>query len=71
MARIGFDAAPLRDALANDLSFDAVSSHSPTDIQLATAAAPGPVVVLEAETGSGKTEAALWRFAVLLAAGKG
>lgn len=29
-----------------------------------------PVVVLEAETGSGKTEAALWRFASLFAAGK-
>jgi hypothetical protein len=70
LARIGFDAAPLRDALPSDLSFDAVSSHPPTDIQLATAEAPGPVVVLEAETGSGKTEAALWRFAALLAAGK-
>jgi CRISPR-associated endonuclease/helicase Cas3 len=70
LARIGFDAAPLRDALPSNLSFDAVSSHPPTDIQLATAEAPGPVVVLEAETGSGKTEAALWRFAALLAAGK-
>jgi hypothetical protein len=70
LARIGFDAAPLREALPSDLSFDAVSSHAPTDIQLATAEAPGPVVVLEAETGSGKTEAALWRFAALLAAGK-
>ena len=28
------------------------------------------LVILEAETGSGKTEAALWRFAQLLAAGK-
>jgi CRISPR-associated endonuclease/helicase Cas3 len=70
LARIGFDAAPLRDALPSDLSFDAVSSHPPTDIQLATAEAPGPVVVLEAETGSGKTEAALWRFATLFATGK-
>jgi CRISPR-associated endonuclease/helicase Cas3 len=70
LARIGFDAAPLRNALPSDLSFDAVSSYQPTDIQLAAAEAPGPVVVLEAETGSGKTEAALWRFAKLLAAGK-
>lgn len=30
----------------------------------------GPVVVLEAETGSGKTEAALWRFLYLWRAGK-
>jgi CRISPR-associated endonuclease/helicase Cas3 len=70
LSRIGFDAAPLRDALPCDLSFHAVSTHHPTGIQLATAEAPGPVVVLEAETGSGKTEAALWRFAVLFAAGK-
>jgi CRISPR-associated endonuclease/helicase Cas3 len=68
LARIGFDAAPMRKALPRDLSFHAVSSHPPTEIQLATAEAPGPVVVLEAETGSGKTEAALWRFASLFAA---
>lgn len=30
----------------------------------------GPIVVLEAETGSGKTEAALWRFLHLWRAGK-
>ena len=30
----------------------------------------GPVVVLEAETGSGKTEAALWRFLYLFKQGK-
>lgn len=30
----------------------------------------GSIVVLEAETGSGKTEAALWRFAQLFQAGK-
>lgn len=30
----------------------------------------GPVVVLEAETGSGKTEAALWRFLHLFAQGE-
>lgn len=30
----------------------------------------GPVVVLEAETGSGKTEAALWRFLHLFRSGK-
>jgi CRISPR-associated endonuclease/helicase Cas3 len=70
LASIGFDVAPLRAGLPLDLTFGAVSSHPPTDIQLATAEAPGPVVVLEAETGSGKTEAALWRFAALFAAGK-
>src|SRR5439155_24339308 len=40
------------------------------DIQRAAAEAPGPIVVLEAETGSGKTEAALYRFARLFAAGR-
>ena len=30
----------------------------------------GPLVVIEAETGSGKTEAALWRFKVLFEAGE-
>jgi CRISPR-associated endonuclease/helicase Cas3 len=68
--RIGFNAASLREGLPRHLSFDAVSDYPPTDIQLAAAKAPGAVVVLEAETGSGKTEAALWRFAALFAAGK-
>ena len=70
VGRIGFDGAPLRARLRDHLAFDAVSAHPPTDIQLAAAEAPGPVVVIEAETGSGKTEAALWRFASLFAAGK-
>ena len=68
--RIGFDAARLRANLPRHLAFNAVSLHTPTEIQLAVAEAPGPVVVLEAETGSGKTEAALWRFASLFSAGK-
>src|SRR6266487_232801 len=68
--RIGFNAASLREGLPRPLTFEAVSRHPPTDIQLAAAEAPGPVMVLEGETGSGKTEAALWRFASLFAAGK-
>jgi CRISPR-associated endonuclease/helicase Cas3 len=39
-------------------------------MQLAAAQAPGHIVVLEAETGSGKTEAALWRFLQLWRAGQ-
>jgi superfamily I DNA/RNA helicase len=42
----------------------------PTPIQTAAAEAPGPVVVLEYETGSGKTEAALLRFARLFTQGR-
>ena len=68
--RIGLDAAALRDALPERLDFSAVSSFAPSAIQSAAAQAPGPVVVLEAETGAGKTEAALWRFAKLFAHGK-
>lgn len=44
---------------------------APRPMQVAMAAPNlGPVVVLEAETGSGKTEAALWRFLHLWRAGK-
>lgn len=44
---------------------------SPRPMQVAMADdSLGPVVVLEAETGSGKTEAALWRFLHLWRAGR-
>lgn len=68
--RIGLDTAALRHAMPERLDFSAVSPFAPSAIQSATADAPGPVVVLEAETGAGKTEAALWRFARLFARGK-
>ena len=44
---------------------------SPNAIQRAAQDAPldAPVVIIESETGSGKTEAALWRFARMYAAG--
>ncbi len=43
----------------------------PTELQQAMEdLAFGPVVVVEAETGSGKTEAALWRFKTLFEAGE-
>lgn len=52
-------------------SFESVFGFEPKPTQLATAEAPlaGPVV-LEAETGSGKTEAALWRFKRLFEQGE-
>lgn len=68
--RVGLDAATLRHVLPCRLDFSAVSPFAPSAIQSATAEAPGPVIVLEAETGAGKTEAALWRFARLFAQGK-
>lgn len=70
LARIGLDATALRSVLPAQMDFSAVSCYAPSAIQLAAAEAPGPVVVLEAETGAGKTEAALWRFARLFAQGK-
>ncbi len=68
--RIGLDATALRHALPVKLDFSAVSTFSPSVIQSAAAEAPGPIVVLEAETGAGKTEAALWRFAKLFEQGR-
>jgi CRISPR-associated endonuclease/helicase Cas3 len=51
--------------------FEQVFGFAPTPVQ--KAAADSPLVsplVLEAETGSGKTEAALWRFKALFEAGE-
>ena len=42
----------------------------PTQAAVADVGPDAQLVILEAETGSGKTEAALWRFTHLLAAGK-
>jgi len=52
-------------------SFEDVFGFPPKPTQQATADAPLPSpVVLEAETGSGKTEAALWRFKRLFELGE-
>lgn len=70
VAAIGLDAARYRAALPDRIDFPSVSPYQPTEAQAAAADAAGPIVVIEAETGAGKTEAALWRFARLFAAGK-
>ena len=62
---IGLEAGVWRDAVSQaSPSFAAAFGvESPRPMQQAAAdPALGQVVVLEAETGSGKTEAALWRF---------
>lgn len=64
----GFDPADSRNALPR-VSFKSVSEHDPRAVQTAVADAEGQIVILEAETGSGKTEAALYRFAKLFEAG--
>lgn len=56
-------------------SFEEVFGQAPRDVQVHAGAWSGQgdagrVVVLEAETGSGKTEAALWRFKTLFEAGE-
>ncbi len=52
-------------------SFASVFGFEPSAVQKATATAPlSSPLVLEAETGSGKTEAALWRFKALFEAGE-
>ena len=53
-------------------AFSKIGGHAtPRPVQTAVADVPADarLVILEAETGSGKTEAALWRFVQLLGAG--
>lgn len=69
LRRVGFDVAPFR-ASPTTPDFSAVSPYRPSEIQRAVGEAPGPIVVMESETGSGKTEAALYRFARLFMAGR-
>ncbi|MGB8930130.1 MAG: CRISPR-associated helicase Cas3' [Anaeromyxobacteraceae bacterium] len=74
LAVIGLDPAGARSALGQGApSFAQVSRHAPRPAQaeLSKIGVPsqGSVVVLEAETGSGKTEAALLHFLRLFQAG--
>lgn len=60
-------------ALRGAAGWPLISDHpQPRPAQAATGATSvdAPLVLLEAETGSGKTEAALWRFVTLVAGGK-
>ncbi len=69
---IGLDPGGFRSRIADVAAFASVaqSGFTPSEAQRAAANADGPIVILEAETGSGKTEAALWRFARLFAEGR-
>lgn len=74
LALIGLDSSAARTSLGpKPPGFERVSEHSPRGAQARlldlALPAPGTVDVLEAETGSGKTEAALAHFARLLHAG--
>lgn len=72
VAAIGLDAGAWRGRLPGPPRFaDLAPGRSPRGAQAAIGAWPldDPLLILEAETGSGKTEAALWRFACLFQAG--
>lgn len=69
LAAYGFDVEPKRARLPA-VSFASISKYPPRPIQEAVGAAEGQIVILEAETGSGKTEAALYRFARLFEQGE-
>ena len=63
---IGLDAGPTRGALPTlPLSFEACFGFAPTPLQQALADDDERVTIVESETGSGKTEAALARFLAL------
>ncbi|WP_158306637.1 CRISPR-associated helicase Cas3' [Polymorphum gilvum] len=65
---IGFDPEPWRRTIVPD-DFQAAFGFTPRTSQLDFVNAPGSLAILEAETGSGKTEAALWRFVERFRAG--
>ncbi len=65
----GFDPASKRKSLPA-VSFASVSKYPPRPVQEAVGKPEGQIVILEAETGSGKTEAALYRFARLFERGE-
>ena len=71
VGKLGFARARWR-LRAPEVSFQTIFGHtSPRPLQRAVNDAPVecPLLILESETGSGKTEAAVWRFARLFRAG--
>ena len=73
VAAIGLDVAPSRAAARSRTSFAEVTGKSEANPQqrlVDTVGLEERLLILEAETGAGKTEAAFWRFAKLFEAGK-
>ncbi len=71
LAKIGMDVSAA--SCLSSPSFSKLTGFSSPNSSQAAVGAIGPdarLVVLEAETGSGKTEAALWRFSQLYSAGR-
>jgi CRISPR-associated endonuclease/helicase Cas3 len=70
LRRMRVDMSPARASSRVD-TFEAVFGFSPRPLQIAASDPElGPIVVVESETGSGKTEAALWRFRTLFERGE-
>lgn len=70
---LGFDVSRLRAVRTARATFREVSGFETPNAQQAAVGAldlNAPLAILEAETGSGKTEAALWRYAQLFEAGR-
>ena len=71
LSEIGFDADDLAKRQAPEFhQLTGYRAPNPAQATLGEVEADTRLVILEAETGAGKTEAALWRFTKLLAAGK-
>jgi CRISPR-associated endonuclease/helicase Cas3 len=72
LQHVGFDPRKPRGVLIEPPKFTSISPYPPRPIQLAAGEIDDEarIIALEAETGSGKTEAALFRFVRLFAAGK-
>lgn len=70
LSAIGFDPGELAGLpMPSFLQITGHPTPRPAQTAVSTLAPDARLVVLEAETGSGKTEAALWRFTQLFAAG--
>lgn len=70
LEQIGLDPLPWRERrLERRESFQSLFRRAPYEAQELTGSVKGQLVILESETGSGKTEAALYRFARLFAEG--
>ncbi len=71
LSEVGLDVAAQRATFVGTGEFDALFGFHSNAIQTAVRDTPtdASIVIIESETGSGKTEAALWRFARMYDAG--
>ncbi len=71
LREIGLDPSPSRArVLEQSIGFESVFERKPYPHQATSGEGSSRLLILEAETGAGKTEAALWRFLRLFSAGE-